>query len=340
MRAIVALGICLAVGGRAAVAGGTAVLPIDSDGMGSAAAKLNRDVTIVVTEILKGGYHGIDVGNVPGGARVCSQSPACLSQIALDVDADEVVFISASRLAGDEAFDHWATLTLQIFNRAGEPAMSLQQAIGNLSGILDLRGLVVQAFDPAQYQGRLQLLGVVDGDEVLIDGLALDGHNDSALRAGPHQARLRRAGQTQGNDVNVAFVIPFAGLKVLDFAAVTTTIPGGMPLQVPAWVHGSAAAASGALAMGVGVRELLIRRDAKFLEHSRCPQGSADPSGANFQNQGVSALGACTALQIEFHQGAQLNRELNVTLGVSMMAVAAAATAAWAVAGFTPPASE
>ncbi|MDP2341845.1 MAG: hypothetical protein Q8O67_12875 [Deltaproteobacteria bacterium] len=314
-----------------ALAEGTALFPVDATGTGSAESKLKRDIPVVVKDVLKAGYRAIAETSVPDGPLKCSQLPACVAKVAAAAGADEVVFIKATRPGPELGADGYAHLELTIFSSDGAKLLGFEQTITNTTGIADLRGLIVRAFAPALYIGHVQLRGVVDGDEVLIDGLRHDKRTDVALRAGPHVARVRHkpiAIGAVGDAVDIPFVVPFEGVVAIDVPPAGTVNNEATSPQLPLYAHGAVTVAVAGTLVGMGVRELYWRAAASHLERSTCQITSSDESGADFKNLGVNPLGVCTGVQSELHQWVQLNRDLHLTIGLGMTALAAATTTA------------
>ena len=323
-----------------AVAEGTALFPIDAGATGSAEAKLKRDIPVVVKDVLRTSYRAIADAAVPDGAFKCSQLPSCVQKAAAAADVDEVVFIKATRPGPEQGANAYANLTLTVFNSDGLKVLSFDQTITNTTGIVDLRGLIVKSFTPALYTGRLQLRGVADDDEVLIDGLRLDQRREVALRAGPHKGRVKHKDVDAGV-AELSFDVPFEGV-----VAVEVPPPGVLSSSVgsadlPLYAHGLSTVVALGTAIGLGARELYWRNSASLLERSTCQTVTSDESGAGFENLGTNRLGACIGVQSELHQWVQLNRDLHLTIGIGMTAVAAASTTALLVPLFlTPTATE
>ncbi len=247
MRAAAFLVLCSALAADIALAEASGVLPIDATDMGSAEAKLKREVPMVLQDVLKDRYRAVPDVDVVGGVARCTESPGCLQEAAAAVGADELVWVKATRPTPEQDADVYANLRLLLFDSQGVPLLRFEQTITNSTGVIDLRALVVRALAPVAYSGRLQLRGVGAGDEVLIDGLRLDERNETALRPGLHEARVRSPGPRP--EIKVAFVVPFEGLVVVDVA---TSEPSAVisPL-LPVWVHGATAAVSASLLLGV-----------------------------------------------------------------------------------------
>lgn len=319
----------------------TAVLPVDAAGMGADEARVRKEITEVLRDVLRGSFQAVPDPLVVDGAARCAQTMACLVAAAAAVGAEEVVWVKAERAAPSQGAAAFSNVRLALFSSDGTPLATFDKTLSTTTAILDLRGVIVQAFDPASYAGRASVTGLVPGDELLIDGLRPE-RAELALRAGPHQARVRHS---DGSVVDVDFVVPFQGQVTVDARAPAAAAAGGAP---PGWwpgvVHGGAAVVGVAgLATVIGRELVLMRPAADRLDRGACPSGGDDPSGGDFQNQGVSSLGPCGGVQVELHQWVQLNRDLHVTLGAgfTLLALAAgtAAAATLLAAPEEPPAT-
>jgi hypothetical protein len=299
----------------------------------------------VLKEVLKTNYRAVSDSNLPDGPLKCTQTPACVARAAAAAGADEVVFIKAVRPSVEQGANAYANLTLTVFSSDGAALLSFEQTVTNTTGVVDLRSLIVRAFTPALYLGRLQLRGVVDGDEVLIDGLRLDQRNEVALRAGPHRARVRHcavaiagsaAPVVAGVVVDIPFVVPFEGVVAVDVPPAGTESSSVIPANLPVWAHGATSVVLLGTIVGLGVREIGWRESADLLERGTCQNRNADETRNGFANLGTNPLGVCGGVQSETHQWTQLNRDLHFSLGIGMTALAAASTTALAVTLLRP----
>lgn len=306
----------------------TAVLPVDASGMGADEARVRRDITEVMKEVLKQSFKAVaDVD-----AR-CTQTLKCLQKAG--EGADEVAWVRASAAPADAGSSTaWANVSLALFASDGTPLVTYNAVLTTTSTINDLRGLIVQAFAPAQYSGRAVVKGLLAGDELLIDGLRPD-RPEVTLRAGAHKARVRHA---DGTVVEVGFVVPFNDQVNVDVPA---TVPLGArapPANWPGLFHASVAGAGVVGVVSMVVREAFyLRPSAAFLDISDCPTGKVDETGAGFKNQGVDDLAPCTAVQYEQHQWVMLNRDLHLSMGITFGVVAVAAGAAAAASFLLEP---
>jgi hypothetical protein len=324
----------LASGSAGAV---TAVLPVDASGMGKDDARVHRDITEVMKEVLKRGFKAVPEKAAPDGGTRCTQTLDCLKNAAESVGADEVVHVKASRAAPSQGAEAWANVSLALFATDGTPLVTFTTVVTTTAAINDLRGIIVQAFDPAQYSGRVSVRGLVDGDELLLDGLRPD-RPELALRAGPHKARVRHG---DGSVVDVAFVVPFNGQAVVDVPAALPPGSFAPPSNWPAFAHAGVAAAGVVGVVAMIIREGIWRGSAEVLDGGTCPVGVVDDTGADFADEGVSAFGPCGAVQVEQHQWVQLNRDLHLSLGLAFGAVAVAGgTAAALTLLLEPPPAE
>lgn len=303
----------------------TAVLPVDASGMGADEARVKRDITEVMREVLKQDFKAVaDVD----GAR-CTQTMDCLKTVATKAGADEVAWVKAVAAPPAPGSVAWSNVSLALFSPDGTPLVSFSTVLTTTTTINDLRGIIVQAFAPAQYSGRAALRGLQTGDELLIDGIRPE-RPEVTLRAGNHKARVRHA---DGTVVEVAFVVPFNDAVVVDVPATVPLGGSAPPANWPGLVHGGITAVGVVGVVFLVGREAYLRESAGFLEQSACPVGALDGTGAGFEDQGVAALGACGAVQVEQHQWVQLNRDLHLSLGVGFGVVTVAAGTA-ALASF------
>lgn len=310
----------------------TAVLPVDASGMGADEARVKRDITEVMREVLKQDFKAVADSVVPDGVR-CTQTLACLQKAAASVSADEVVWVKAVAATPSPGSVAWSNVSLALFATDGTPLVSFSTVLTTTTTINDLRGIIVQAFAPAQFSGRASVRGLLPGDELLVDGIRPD-RPEVTLRAGKHKARVRHG---DGTVVEVAFVVPFNDAITVDVPATVPLGGSAPPANWPGLVHASVAGAGLVGVVFLAGREAYLRESAAFLEQSACPVGALDGTGAGFKDQGVASLGACGAVQVEQHQWVQLNRDLHLSLGIGFGVVTLAAGTAAAASYLLSP---
>jgi hypothetical protein len=272
----------VALAAPAAGAGTVVLLPVDVDGLGpdgprARAALLQALRTTLGAELLV--RQDVPVapaaGMSPAGA--CRASATCLAAVAAGEDVDEVVHVRADRVgAGAQV---WGRVVLEILPARGERTLTLTTTLSTGAADRDLRGLVLRAFDPTRYVGRLAVLGVVAGDVLLVDELPASS-TTLALRPGPHVVRVCHR---DGSEIVVPVDVVLDERVVVDVApaarssigaattapttttaepTTTTAEPTTRPLWPAALHAGVALVAAGTAAVAVvGAATGGIRRD-------------------------------------------------------------------------------
>lgn len=319
VRAFVCAVVVAAAGPAGAV---TALLPIEATGELSPSCQ-PKAILAALGQVLKA-----DLRPVVAAENRCSQQQTCLARAA--GDADEVAFIAVAA-AGDAA----CRVSLSLFAPDGTAMAALSTTLQRDSAEADLRALVVTAFAPAEFIGHASLQGVQIGDEVLVDGLRVDG-TDLTLRPGHHLVRVVRGDAF----VDVSFDVPFRGSVVVDVPAAATAPTATTATAPPlALAHGLfTVAALGGLTWMI-VDELAASAAVANVA-GVCLPGKEDPTGANFNNRGINSTGICAASQIENRQWLQMNREMYTALGLGFAGIAIAGATAGVASAFFLPSSE
>lgn len=178
------------------------VLPVDATAMGADEARMRIIVTDVVKDVLRGRFRGLSVADDLQGRAVadCSAEPACLQALISRTGVDEVAQIAIER-TGER--DPWAKVTLQIFDASGARTFVVTQLL-TTTRTNDLKGLLVQGFEPARYLARLEFVDLAVGDQLQVDRLL--AAPTMTVRPGAHQVRVTHAdGTLTLFDVDVAF---------------------------------------------------------------------------------------------------------------------------------------
>ena len=214
----------------------TGLLPIDSNAMGADAARLRIAAVEVAKDVLRDRYVALDVDDA-----ACVYSAPCIKQLIVRAGVEEAALVSVrpSSSAGS-----WAVVTVQMFDGEGALVFTATQALST-SRTSDLKGLMLQAFDPPRSFARVQFVGVGAHDELWIDNVV--STTTTTVRPGTHSARV---GHDDGTVTVFAFTVDFDERKRVVVPTRTAEVR-----VVPA-VVGAAAVVVGAAGATVGLVRL------------------------------------------------------------------------------------
>lgn len=247
MHRFAALALLLLSVSSSTAAASTGVLPVDSTAMGKEAPRIRAAIVEVVKDVLRGRY--VDLAEDPvlkkpttaeaaKAGAVCLQQPECLPGVVGRNGVDEVVHLLVEPTG---ARDPWARVTLTLLDPTGKKTFVATQTL-TTQRTNELKGLLLRAFAPARFVGRVDFLGLEPGDTVWVDDVV--AQSPLNLRPGPHRARVAHVDGTLTRfDFDVAYdekneiVVPARGNTV----AIAPTIVG------------SAAVVAGVVGVGVGV---------------------------------------------------------------------------------------
>jgi len=201
LASLASLAIALASAWSTTATATTGLLPVDASAMGADAARLRRGVTDAARDVLKGNAVDVIDAALPGGLARCSADAACMRGVVERLGTDDLAaFVAVPGAAGSPA-GAWATVSVTIYNQDGVASFRSSQP---LSTATDLMTLMVRTFDPQHHTGRLDVVGLVDGDVVLVDGLL--AAPTSLVRAGPHTVMVVHGdGTTTTSTVDVGY---------------------------------------------------------------------------------------------------------------------------------------
>ncbi len=286
----------------------TIFLPIDVDGLGTDADRVKTAIQAEASRALKSSVVELDGAEVSAaaasaGVDACVSNAACVSALIEAHDDSELVQVSARR-TGD--LDPWAVVQLRIFGSAGVATFESEQSI---SGDTDVRALMLRAFAPARSTARLDIVGVVDGDVVLIDDIV--GATTSLLSAGPHRVQVVHS---DGSATTTDIVLKYDEQRVLELQAnAPAEVRASPPLAVVAGGVVAGVGVVGVVASALQVAALapILAEDERAL--GSCPKGDQDPNGHDFNRYGISPLGACNAVVVAHFHSTQSQSDTAMT---------------------------
>jgi hypothetical protein len=283
----------------------TLFMPVDVEGMGADAERVKRAIISEASRALKVTIVELEVGRVDGtdsdgNAATCVDNAACIQKLIEAHDDTELVFVRARRTG---LVDPWATVQLRIFDASGTLTFEASQ---DLSGDTDIRALMLRAFAPSLSTARLDIVGVVDGDVVMIDGLA--GSTTSLLSAGEHQVQVIHR---DGTTTTIPVTLAYDERRAVEVPAAPEK--NATPSPNLALVAGGAVGVVGVIGVVASAIQLaalapLLAEDERAL--GSCPRGDQDPTGNNFNNYGVEPFGACTAVVVGHYQTVQSQNDV------------------------------
>jgi hypothetical protein len=245
---------------RAAVA----MLPVDTTELGADGPRVRAALVQALRTTLRDDLLTIDEGKLPAGAAACAADPGCVAGVAGDDDVDEVLFVRADRAAATA--DVWGRVTFRIYQSRTGRTVTFEAPVSTTGADRDVRALVVRAFDPARYQGRLDIVGVAEDDVVLIDGLRA-ARQSLRLRPGRHVVEVLRPDGGRAKTTTDVRLDEQATVDVAPWSLPSTSSAAAVPPPRPWWplvAHGALAAASTAT-LGV----FLVRADDPAIPVSR-----------------------------------------------------------------------
>jgi hypothetical protein len=247
------LALLAAPSSRAAVA----MLPVDTTELGADGPRVRAALVQALRTTLRDDLLTIDEGTLPAGAAACAADPGCVAGVAGNDDVDEVLFVRADRIAATA--DVWGRVTFRIYQSRTGRTVTFEAPVSTTGADRDVRALVVRAFDPARYQGRLDIVGVAEDDVVLVDGLRA-ARQSLRLRPGRHVVEVLRPDGGRAKTTTDVALDEQVTVDVAPWSLPSTAAPAGPAATPRPWwplvTHGALAVASTAV-LGV----FLVRAD-------------------------------------------------------------------------------
>jgi hypothetical protein len=229
-----------------------ALLPIDTSDLGADGPRVRAALVSALRTTLRDELRPVDEAAVPAGAAAGAADPGCVAHLGAGDDVDEVLFVRADRTTATA--DVWGRVTLRVYQSRSGRTLTFEAPVSTTSADRDVRALVLRAFEPARYQGRLDIVGVADDDVVVVDGLRA-ARQSMRLRPGRHAVEvLRPDGSRAATSCDVVLdertSIDVAPWSLPATTATTTATESGPRPWWPLVTHGALAVASVA---GLGV---------------------------------------------------------------------------------------
>lgn len=185
-------------------------------------------------------------------------------------DIDEVAQVVLRR-----AGPNLTEMRLRIFARDGALQQELRADIVDAEAVDATTAMLRKAFDPSRYRGVVEVKGVPEGAELLVDGLPLEQPR-AHLRVGKHVLDVVHA---QGGVETLSFQIAFE--RTTEVLVPSAPPAASAPAGAPFWVA-SGTAASGVLAIGGGLLLYVVAAGnqtewARRAAGKTFPQNTDDP---------------------------------------------------------------
>jgi hypothetical protein len=236
----------------------TALLPVDARGLGADGPRAQAALVAALKDVVGGALVVVDAPAPDGAGPPCVDDRGCLTAVARQHEADEVVAVTIER--GLDAA-HWGHVVVRVFDADGAPRATLSSSITSTHAASDVRALALRAFDPARYAGRIDVTGAAPDDVVSVDGLRISS-SSLVVRPGAHRVRVQRAGAVIVDQrvrvslderavVDVAAVVAAPSTVATDGGPTIASTPAAIvvPAIVPAAIAVLAVATGGVLLM-------------------------------------------------------------------------------------------
>jgi hypothetical protein len=186
-----------------------ALLPIDAVELGADGPRVGAALEQAVRRTIGEDLRVVDPSIVDGDSGACLADDRCVARIAGD-DADEVLFVRVDRVGATASV--WGRVVLTLRPVRGGRILTFAAPVTTATADDDVRALLLRAYEPAGYQGSLDIRGRAAADVILVDGLRIEG-TPLRLRPGSHDIVVWRA---DGRRTSTTVIVPFAGRVAVD----------------------------------------------------------------------------------------------------------------------------
>lgn len=239
----------------------------------SVAARVLANIRTVL-----GATHMRELTTKPG----CEESVRCRAEQVKE-PIEEVAFVAVDKLSDAEA-----RITLRVWDEEGQNVLKIESNIPHDEAAVAVEALLRWAFDPSRYGGILEVSGVPEGAELLVDGLRLEAPR-AHLAVGQHRLEVVTPDRViEPIDFSIAFgkthrlEVPAPERAPLVEPPGASLLPSPWPTVIAA---GVAVAGTATAVTCVLLRELLWRGQIELwqsgIDKANLSAGN-DPTGRRF----------------------------------------------------------
>jgi hypothetical protein len=256
----------------ASAAQGTVVLlPVEIADFGGQTVTRRNEVEEALRGVL-----GPRLTKAPNGTPVCTDDK-CFRMLAEAHGADEVAHVVLRRRLSNGYGD----LTVRIYDADGQLVLAITETLPEDRPEETLRQVCTRAFDASTHAGRIEVVGLADDEELLVDGLPMsDGL--AQLSVGPHVVTARTQ---DGRERQVKVMVPFRGTARARLpASASAAAAPSQPLwpALVALTAGVGGAVLAGVAIGVSIYDQNAATEARTVTENGLPLASRDPAQAQW----------------------------------------------------------